>query len=131
MRIEIRKQQTVHELQDAFQQVFPHLKIELYTQAHEHHTGNPQEPVHHQQSLATLLQHEGDIDLQASYLVSEWEQLMRDRFGLHVQVFRRSGKTWLQTIRTDNWTLGQQDAEAAASNQVPPTETEDDYHEQL
>ena len=56
---------------------------------------------------------------------------MRDRFGLHVQVFRRSGKTWLQTIRTDNWTLGQQDAEAAASNQVPPTETEDDYHEQL
>ena len=37
--------------------------------------------------------------------VTELETMFRENFGLYVQVFRRSGKLWLETTATDSWTL--------------------------
>lgn len=37
--------------------------------------------------------------------VQELEKQMEEGFGLHVQVFRRSGNIWLETTVTDEWTL--------------------------
>ena len=37
--------------------------------------------------------------------VETLESMFEDEFGLHVQVFRKSGETWLQTSVTDHWTL--------------------------
>jgi len=35
---------------------------------------------------------------------------MEDQFGLHVQIFRKSGDLWLQTSKTDEWTIEHQNA---------------------
>jgi hypothetical protein len=52
--------------------------------------------------------------------------------GLYVQVFRKSGKVWLETTATDNWSLYKQNEEgqelsvhgSSLSEELP------DYHEQ-
>jgi len=51
---------------------------------------------------------EGELDIPDTLTVGELENLFMDRFGLSVQVFRRSGNLWLETTMTDNWTLKQQ-----------------------
>ena len=37
--------------------------------------------------------------------MTELEVVFEDVFGLHVQIFRKSGDIWLQTSSTDHWTL--------------------------
>lgn len=49
-----------------------------------------------------------DLEIAEDMKVIELEQLFRDKFKLAVQVFRKSGKLWLETTMTDNWTLTQQ-----------------------
>jgi hypothetical protein len=44
-------------------------------------------------------------------LVSELENLFEDKFKLSVQVFRKSGKSWLETTFTDGWSLKKQNQE--------------------
>jgi len=34
-----------------------------------------------------------------------------ENIGLIAEVFRRSGNVWIETILTNNWTLGQQNPE--------------------
>ncbi len=43
--------------------------------------------------------------------VSELEKLFSKEFGLYIQVLRKSGRVWLETTFTNNWTLEQQNAE--------------------
>ena len=40
--------------------------------------------------------------------VKDLEQNFRDVYGLSVQILRKSGKVWLGTTVTDNWTLKEQ-----------------------
>ncbi len=51
---------------------------------------------------------ESEIDINDLMSVSDLENAFMDRFGLSIQVFRRSGNLWLETTMTDNWTLKQQ-----------------------
>ena len=46
--------------------------------------------------------------------VNSLEQSFRDIFGLHVEVLRKSGKAWLETSVTGNWSLMEQNAEGMA-----------------
>ena len=50
--------------------------------------------------------------------VWQLERLFEEDCGLHVQVFRRSGKIWLETSRTDDLTLEQQEAKAKAGDHI-------------
>ena len=40
--------------------------------------------------------------------VHDLETGFRERFGLSVHVFRKSGNLWIETTMTENWTLKQQ-----------------------
>lgn len=40
--------------------------------------------------------------------VTDLEQSFNTIYGLGVQVFRKSGKIWLETTVTDGWTLEEQ-----------------------
>jgi hypothetical protein len=49
-----------------------------------------------------------NIDFNGQTTVWELEQEFEKKFGLHIQVFRKSGSIWLETTATDNWSLEQQ-----------------------
>ena len=50
----------------------------------------------------------GSIRISEEMLVSALEKSFEVQFGLSAQVFRKSGKTWLETSKTDDWTLKHQ-----------------------
>jgi hypothetical protein len=64
--------------------------------------------------------------------VQELERVFQDELGLYVQVFRKSGKVWLETTATDNWSLYKQNMEGQELSERRKNENEDlvDYHEQ-
>ena len=58
---------------------------------------------------------EGDLKVNGEMEVSKLEQAFEKKYGLHVQVFRRSGNIWLQTTKTDSWTLEAQNRKGGSS----------------
>jgi len=49
-----------------------------------------------------------DLGLSDAMTVQELEEAMTALFGVSAQVFRRSGKFWIETRMTRKWTLKQQ-----------------------
>jgi hypothetical protein len=60
------------------------------------------------------------------------EKVFQDNLGLYVQVFRKSGKVWLETTATDNWSLFKQNEEGQELSVRENNLSEElpDYHEQ-
>jgi hypothetical protein len=54
----------------------------------------------------------GSFTLTGLTTVANLEDAFAQCFGLSVQVFRKSGKLWIQTTATDQWTLGEQNKNA-------------------
>lgn len=103
------------ELQKEFRTKFPYLKIEFYSQHHE--TGEGSDVNTLIDSNKTIgesrrVHNEGDLSINGHLKVGNFEQAFFDKYGLNVQVFRKSGGTWLQTTATDDWTLTEQNTRA-------------------
>lgn len=59
------------------------------------------------------------------------ERLFETDYGLHVQLFRQSGNLWLETSRTDDLSIEQQNAKGCASTRhYFPLSDPLDYREQ-
>ena len=109
MQIELSTEQSLADLQQIFHEQFPNLRLEFYRQAHEVKEGSPaSERVEPQTKLGLFSAEAFKLSLAAQQKTKTFEQGLEDILGLGIQVFRRSGITWLQTTRTDEWTLGQQ-----------------------
>ena len=48
------------------------------------------------------------LELDPSMTVAAFEQKMQNEYGLPVQVFRKSGDVWLETVQTDHFSLAKQ-----------------------
>ena len=60
----------------------------------------------------------GDLLIEPTTTVKQLEQIFENEYSLHVQVFRKSGRTWLETSVTDDLTLEEQQVKAANSENV-------------
>lgn len=68
---------------------------------------------------------DGFITVTPKMTVAELEQEFGRIFGLSAQVFRKSGKMWIETTVTDKWTLEQQNSEGEALTiEQKPTHTD-------
>jgi len=96
------------EIQAQFSALFPGLKIEFYRKHHDDFQGSKLEDQLHPDQILTDINTEngeGEINIYPDMTVLVLEQLFEERFGLFVQVFRKSKDIWLQTSVTDHWTL--------------------------
>jgi hypothetical protein len=108
----IIKPTKLSKIKKEFNDSFPFLKLEFFRHLHKVHAGSPKhlvisedlvlKPVHRPNQELIINQH---------MPVSVLEQLFQDHFGISVQVFRKSGNSWLETTMTDDWTLGRQNDE--------------------
>ena len=101
----------LYQVQEEFSKKFPNLKIEFYSKEHETNMGSPQkEKIDASKTIGEVrtIHKEGDLSINGHQKVSTFEQEFHDKFGLNVQVFRKSGNIWLQTTTTDDWTLADQ-----------------------
>jgi hypothetical protein len=107
----VDKNMTIQDIRNEFMNLFPSLKIEFYTDAHENHEGNTKRnEILHDMKLGAVspsLQ-ENELVLDGEMTVKEFEATLKNDFGLNVQVFRKSKGIWLQTTSTDDWSLNVQ-----------------------
>jgi hypothetical protein len=111
MKIIINDQRKIFAIQEEFNNQFPYLKLEFFSKPHKKGGASAKEFMKH--SSETLgecrtIHNAGELVINPAMTVSDLEQRLADIYGLGVQVFRKSGKSWLETTVTDNWTLEEQ-----------------------
>lgn len=112
MKFLLTKSKTIAEVQAAFSDAYPHLKIEFFSRAHDDKAASWAKYMifDRTQNLEKIgILKEGVLTLFEDTITGEFEQLLSVRYGLFVQVFRKSMGSWLETTRTDTWTLGEQE----------------------
>ena len=117
----ITDKKTIKTIQAEFNAKFPYLKIEFYAQEHGQEEGSlDKDKLADTFTIgnARTTMNEGDLSIHANQKVSTLEQHFQEKYGLNVQVFRKSGDVWLQTTTTDNWTLHKQNEKGALADNI-------------
>ncbi|MFM1932288.1 MAG: hypothetical protein RL226_1591 [Bacteroidota bacterium] len=105
MTIHVFPTTTVGSLRGAFHAEFPRLSLRFFKNAHEKGQGSPlSDMIDDETELSHWIDQGKELDIDQSMTVDEVEKIF-EQAGMHVQVFRKSGKLWLETTRTDDWTL--------------------------
>lgn len=122
MIFQISPDKTMGMLQTEFMEAFPGLKIAFFSKPHREFKGSAAKFLVQDHDMPlNQLSHKlkaGQLVLNSDTVVSALEKVFEEDFGLHVQVFRKSGRAWLETSVTDNLTLGEQQAKAASSENI-------------
>lgn len=121
MKLKITPTSTTNSIADAFRAAYPFLDMKFYKKEHDSHEGSPaSEEVADETLLSDLADASAvdQVELHGTTKVEEVEAYFEEHFGLHVQVFRKSGEQWLQTSATDHWTLEKQNRIAEESEAV-------------
>jgi hypothetical protein len=111
MKITINDKRKIFGIQEEFNAMFPFLKLEFFSKPHKPGGGSSNKLM--KSSSKTLEEcrtnhKSGTITVSPQMTAGELEQNFADVYGLSVQIFRKSGKAWLETTTTDHWTLEEQ-----------------------
>lgn len=135
MKMLIHHHDTIEQVQRSFNAVFPYLKLEFFTRPHE--KGRPTEKQYMVNVKRTVDSCNPDLKdaevlIPTAMTVQELEAVFQHELGLYIQVFRKSGKVWLETTATDDWTLLKQNEEGCEWSMPTQDSNEElpDYHEQ-
>jgi hypothetical protein len=107
----ISDERTLAEVQREFHEKFPFLKLAFYSTPHKTGEGSQNKALINETKTigeVRTVHNTGDLSINGHLKVSTLEQQFAEVYGLNVQVFRKSGSIWLQTITTDDWTLSAQ-----------------------
>lgn len=122
MDIQVSANKTLGEISDEFHKKFPYLKIEFFSKEHEEGEANKKSSMLDHAltvSEAGTFDHEEEISINGHLKVDTLEHHFQEVFGIGLQVFRRSGKLWLQTTTTDHWTLSEQNRTGEEDSKEP------------
>lgn len=118
MEIQITADRTMGAVQDDFHGLFPNLKLMFFNKAHKAYAGSKAKFMLTDRAapMRDICEKHADGLLYVDEDMPTWqfERLFEEEFGLHVQVFRKSGNIWLETSVTDDLTLEQQNAKGGA-----------------
>ncbi len=127
MNIIIHDSNSLQEIQKTFNEHFPYLKLEFFNldPAKEKNFSRENMITDTHKTLADVrhIHRNGYISINGHQKVSTLEQHFSENFGIDIQVFRKSGDTWLQTTATDEWTLARQNKKGEEMNQITNSET--------
>ena len=120
MKLNISSDLTIGQLQTEFATFFPNLKPVFFTKPHAAYKGSPAKFIvsERETRLSTLsakVPERAFLMLELEMPVWQLERLFESEYGLHMQIFRRSGNTWLETSVTDDMSLEQQEKKAEDS----------------
>ncbi len=117
MKININDNRKIFAIQEEFNMMFPFLKIEFFSKPHKVNGPSAKKLMKHNSKTlgeCRTIHNKGEITITPGLTVSDLEQRFQDVYGLNVQVFRKSGKIWLETTVTDGWSLDEQNKQGEA-----------------
>lgn len=134
MKISINYLNKVQTIKNRFNKVFPFLKLEFSTRRHKAGGATPKHAlVNGKMILGEIngVMKEGIISIEPGDTVKKLEQTLQKKFGLSAQVFRKQKEVWIETTRTDNLTLDEQNQKGrdAALQVRMPAAAKDRYLE--
>jgi hypothetical protein len=122
MEISITNEKKIADIQFEFNKLFPYLKLEFFSRLHK--SGgrsnlkfvlNGSKTIRECRTIIGV----NEMIINKSMAVNELEQGLGTKFGIGVQVFRQSGKVWLETTITDGWTLEVQNSQGEDLSKEP------------
>ena len=131
MKLLIKDTVSIRDLQLAFNNLFPFLKLEFFrngTMLEKMYSLNKLLPQDSTIGEIWKRKEDAEIDINENTRVKDLEKTFMDKFGLTIQIFRKSGNLWLETTMTDNWTLKQQNEHGKEiTTGKPKDENKDDF----
>ncbi len=103
---------TLKDIKDQFSKKFPNLKIEFFQKHHDSGEGTPETAIYDDSLELKDIRNEGSlnpISIHGNTKTSSLEEHFENEYGVNVQVYKKRGKTWIQTTSTDDWTLSEQE----------------------
>jgi glycerol-3-phosphate O-acyltransferase len=124
MELQIRADVQIADVQQQFAAIYPFLKLEFFRPGRGKKHGTAADTiVAHTCKLSDISRKEirpGTISFSDHTTTTELEQALREKFGLNVQLFRKSGTIWLESVTTDHFTLRQQNEHGKEISTTPP-----------
>lgn len=117
MTIKITDNKIISDIQKEFNNIFPFLKIEFVAKFPGKSSGSEKIlPIDRSKKIceSRKIRNRGDITIDPKQTVAELECAFKEYYGFSVQVFRKSGNTWLQSTITEDWTLMEQNEHGEA-----------------
>lgn len=110
MKIILNQNSTTTEIQKNFNQLFPLLKIEFFKSKHDKKQASLRTDMITGAHLISDLTKKDKVEIKLSpkMTTADLETAFKEKADLSIQIFRKSGETWLETSSTDNWTLAEQ-----------------------
>lgn len=105
---------SISTVQHAFNEAFPFLKLEFFRKPHRPKGASEKKHLLKPDGILrarSKSRKKTFVQVTEEMTVSELEQLFLEYFGISAQVFRKSGRSWLETTFTDDWTLQKQNHE--------------------
>lgn len=118
MKLSITKVSKIKDLQEKFTAVYPFLKIEFYTQPHEKNQLSVQkDKISPQKVISKIGRYSkaDQVNIDGNRTVAEVEHEFYEKFGIAMQVSRRTRNVWIETSLTDNRTLEMQNKQGEES----------------
>ncbi len=119
MKIEISRLNKIEKIKSVFNNIFPFLKIEFFNTPHapgEPSSKNDMIDDHMKFGDIKGLIKEGIISIDHDENISTVEQIFQQQFGLTVQIFRKQKEVWIETTKTVNLTLAEQNEKGKMSS---------------
>jgi hypothetical protein len=105
----IKSNKTLSSVQDEFSTRYPYLKLEFFRRNHGQGEGSAKKDlIHKDLILKNVNKKKTSIEVDDDMSVGRLESLFQEVFGIWAQVFRKSGRIWLETSKTDEWSLRRQ-----------------------
>ena len=126
MKLKINPTKNSWAIRQTFNMLFPFLKIEFFNSKHiSGEATSAKNMITGDRLLGEInpLIKEGFITLHPEDTVAYIEQTFQQEFGLSVQVFRKQHDVWIETTKTDQLTLAEQNEKAKLAS-APATRTE-------
>ncbi|MFN3918029.1 MAG: hypothetical protein ACK4K0_09835 [Flavobacteriales bacterium] len=107
----INPSDSLRKFQETFEREYPFLKVEFFRGEHEVgelSIDREKVDINSVFSNAAALTELLEVNLSPEITVAEFEQSFRKLPNLGIQVYRKSGRVYLETATTDEWTLEEQ-----------------------
>lgn len=116
LTIEISDDRKISDIQKEFNEKFPYLKLEFLHNATQKKEGSDKIISDSSKKVFKLSKSRSkrQFIIHPKQTVVELENAFKEYFGLCVQLYRKSGRTWLQSTITDDWTLKEQNEHGEA-----------------
>ena len=103
-------------LQKAFNKMFPYLNLIVYKQMRSHCNKSTlsEHDIEMRLEICRFRKNKLSIEFNPEITVNDLINCFKKEFGLLVTIKRKSGKAWLNTTVTRNWTLREQNEQGKA-----------------